>query len=182
MPNNGTKLLYNYYNLPKKHWKKYIYASRFIDLVRAKTPKITYYSSLGKSQLMETLSDYELNFYNNYKVIKSLNEGCKIYDNNNKLLINKTIININDINNLYENSNMINIVDNDFNIKILWEHYNNCYEHCLMLNKLLTNMITNEKCFPIIIGRRPNNVNNFKENNMPIFNLQQTPKTPNVSN
>lgn len=63
IPQQGADAIYNYENLPEKHWKKYMYAARFVDLVRAKTPKVTYYSPKTKFQLMENLVDYEACFY-----------------------------------------------------------------------------------------------------------------------
>lgn len=63
LPQQGADSIYSYENLPEKHWKKYMYAARFVDLVRAKTPKVTYYSPKTKFQLMENLMDYEANFY-----------------------------------------------------------------------------------------------------------------------
>lgn len=63
LPPQGADAIYSYENLPEKHWKKYLYAARFVDLVRAKTPKVTYYSPKAKFQLMENLKDYETYFY-----------------------------------------------------------------------------------------------------------------------
>lgn len=63
LPQEGADCIYSYENFPQKHWKKYMYAARFVDLVRAKTPKVTYYSPKSKFQLMENLKDYEANFY-----------------------------------------------------------------------------------------------------------------------
>ena len=45
IPAAGADAFYNYGSLPEKLWKKYIYASRFVNLVKAKTPKITLYDS-----------------------------------------------------------------------------------------------------------------------------------------
>jgi hypothetical protein len=41
----GADAFYSYQSLPSKLWKKYLYAARFVNLVRAKTPKITLYTS-----------------------------------------------------------------------------------------------------------------------------------------
>lgn len=71
LPSNGTDHLFNYENLPTKHFKKYLYASRFIEMVQAKTPKVTFYSTKAKCQLMETRTDYEANFYEGEKIIKT---------------------------------------------------------------------------------------------------------------
>ncbi|KAI5741249.1 hypothetical protein M8J76_011793 [Diaphorina citri] len=43
LPPGGADLIFSYESLPRPHWKKYMYAARFVGLVRAKTPKITLY-------------------------------------------------------------------------------------------------------------------------------------------
>ncbi|KAJ8281471.1 hypothetical protein GJAV_G00068070 [Gymnothorax javanicus] len=40
-------------DLPEKYWRKYLYASKFVQLVRSKTPKVTLYTKHGKCVLME---------------------------------------------------------------------------------------------------------------------------------
>lgn len=62
-PPQGADKIYGIQNLPEKHRKKYSYASKFIDLVRAKTPKVTYYTDKAKCFLMESLTDFEVCFY-----------------------------------------------------------------------------------------------------------------------
>jgi len=71
---------YRFYTLPPIHWKKYIYAMRFVELVKAKTPKITVYCKNEQSNeyivkccLMEN-SDFELTVFDsvrneNYKIL-----------------------------------------------------------------------------------------------------------------
>lgn len=63
LPAQGADKIYGIQNLPEKHRKKYSYASKFIDLVRAKTPKVTYYTDKAKCFLMESLTDFEACFY-----------------------------------------------------------------------------------------------------------------------
>lgn len=63
LPSSGTDQIYSFENLPEKHWKKYTYATKFVDLVRAKTPKVTYYSDKAKCLLMENLIDFEACFH-----------------------------------------------------------------------------------------------------------------------
>jgi polo-like kinase 4 len=45
LPAGGADAFYSYQSLPSKLWKKYLYAARFVNLVRAKTPKVTLYTS-----------------------------------------------------------------------------------------------------------------------------------------
>lgn len=63
LPPQGADKIYGIENLPEKHWKKYAYAAKFVDLVRAKTPKVTYYTDKAKCFLMENLTDFEACFY-----------------------------------------------------------------------------------------------------------------------
>lgn len=63
LPILGTDQIFSFENLPAVHWKKYMYASKFVNLVKAKTAKITYYTDKTKCQLMENLTDFEACFY-----------------------------------------------------------------------------------------------------------------------
>lgn len=63
LPSNGTDNIFSFENLPEKHWKKYMYASQFVDVVKAKTPKVTNYTDKAKCLLMENLNDFEAYFY-----------------------------------------------------------------------------------------------------------------------
>lgn len=52
-------------NLPEKYWKKYQFATKFIHMVRAHTPKITLYAQRAKCILMENgpPADFIAEFY-----------------------------------------------------------------------------------------------------------------------
>jgi polo-like kinase 4 len=75
---------YNRSDLPTKYHKKFRYASRFVELVRSKTPKvinfdqIVYYSPLAKISLMENepVGDIVASFYTSEKLtfLRSKNE------------------------------------------------------------------------------------------------------------
>lgn len=49
----------------EKYWKKYQYAAKFVQLVRTKTPKVTFYTRYAKCMLMENSppADVEICFY-----------------------------------------------------------------------------------------------------------------------
>ncbi|CAH2990678.1 unnamed protein product [Chilo suppressalis] len=124
--------VFSYHNLPQKHWKKYLYASRFVDLVKAKTPKITLYSTLAKCQLMENNTDIELFFYSGEKVAFTSSEGLKIIDKNLKTYMNPSLIP---------------------DLKYLVDHYEECFSR---INRILTALsCISDECFPLIIGKRP---------------------------
>jgi len=63
LPTAGADSIFSYENIPEKHWKKYSYAFKFVELVKSKTPKVTYYSSTAKCYWMESNLDFEMNFY-----------------------------------------------------------------------------------------------------------------------
>lgn len=72
LPSRGADSIYSYENLPLRHHRKYVYASRFIKLVRAKTPKLTLYTQRSKCLFMENgpHPDCEIHFYSGVKVYK----------------------------------------------------------------------------------------------------------------
>lgn len=129
-PSDGGDCIFTYENLPAKHWKKYIYAERFVKLVRAKTPKVTYYSNQAKCVLMETLEDFEVCFYDGLKINKTSSDGIKIVDANGLQISSSST-------------------------KSQYDHFEESLHHCLTLEKTLSNLQTDGVCFPVIIGRRP---------------------------
>ena len=69
IPSTGADSFHSYHSLPPKYHKKYQYAARFINLVKASTPKITLYTSQAKCYLMENeAADFEAYFYGGTKV------------------------------------------------------------------------------------------------------------------
>lgn len=172
LPSSGADHIFSYENLPEKHWKKYLYAHRFVQMVRAKTPKVTFYSSLAKCQLMENLEDFEMCLYKGGKVTKNGTSSefhLQIDAKTNAM------------------TQGINIV----------QHAEKCYQHCVAIEQTMSLMSLDLASFPIIIGRRPaeqepakemqtnNTFNNYTSSsqtplrtpkfNMPSFSLEQTP-------
>ncbi|XP_037341577.2 serine/threonine-protein kinase PLK4 [Pungitius pungitius] len=66
-------LICSYEDLPEKYWKKYQYASKFVQLVKSKTPKVTLYTKYAKVMLMENSpnADLEACFYDGAKTHKT---------------------------------------------------------------------------------------------------------------
>ncbi|KOB74646.1 Polo-like kinase 4 [Operophtera brumata] len=124
--------VFSYHNLPQKHWKKYLYASRFVDLVKAKTPKITLYSSLAKCQLMENGTDIDLFFYGGEKVTFTATEGLRAIDKNLKTHHNFSTA-----------PELKNITD----------HFEECSNRMKRIQMALS--CISDECFPLIIGKRP---------------------------
>uniref|UniRef100_A0A1B0CQV8 Serine/threonine-protein kinase SAK n=2 Tax=Lutzomyia longipalpis TaxID=7200 RepID=A0A1B0CQV8_LUTLO len=155
IPPNGPEGIFNLENLPEIHWKKYKYAARFVDLVRAKTPKVTYYSQHAKCQLMETLVDFEAMFYSGGSVVRNGENGAKIRNSSNGVVVT--------------DKGGGNLGETE---KWMWEHSEECFRHCCELERILQRVTTGE-CFPAIVGRRP--TNSHRDSN-------SLPRTPNLSN
>lgn len=124
--------VFTYHNLPQKHWKKYLYASRFVDLVKAKTPKITLYSPLAKCQLMENGTDIDLFFYGGEKVTYTATEGLKVIDKN-----------------LKTHHNLATAPE----LKYITDHFEECLNRMKRIQMALSGI--SDECFPLIIGKRP---------------------------
>lgn len=88
LKNDNTKR-YNFYELPEKYWKFFIYITRFVNLVKSKTSKITINcSDLFKTEEFEQKyinkcilmvdGNFEFNLYD-----KILNENTKFLLDNN---------------------------------------------------------------------------------------------------
>lgn len=137
IPRTGPDSVYNYDNLPSKYWKKYSYGAKFVTMVRAKTLKITYHSVQCKFQVMESLEDFDSFFYNGIRVSKSSVDGVKLYDGSGRVLY----------------TTVEDICSSQY--QDLWEHFNECMDHCLSMETVLSRMETSGTCFPIVVGKRP---------------------------
>lgn len=131
LPESGVDI-YNYENLPAKHQTKYMHANRFLQMVRAKTPKITFYSAKAQCELMENVEHFEIKFYDGEKIIRSSENNVSFLDKTGK---------------------SIALIDS---VRVLWQHYEQCFDHCKALERALSNIHgEGNECFPIIIGKRP---------------------------
>ncbi|XP_048387597.1 serine/threonine-protein kinase PLK4 isoform X2 [Stegostoma tigrinum] len=135
---------YSFDNLPEKYWKKYQYASKFVHLVRSKTPKVTLYTKYAKCMLMENSpqADVEVCFYDGAKINKT-SEFLRIIDKSGKSHTLK--------------GTKINGPGEELNSYV--EHAHKAHQTCLELESIIA--IQDERkekpvsFFPIIIGRRP---------------------------
>lgn len=64
-PDSKGSKHFTFDSLPDKYWKRYQYATRFVKLVRSKTPKVTLYTPQAKAMLMENSpqTDFEVTFF-----------------------------------------------------------------------------------------------------------------------
>ncbi|XP_032787305.2 serine/threonine-protein kinase PLK4 isoform X2 [Daphnia magna] len=148
LPSKGSDAIYCYENLPSEHWKKYLYASRFVSLVKAKTPKVILYSDRAKCLLMENgpNADFEALFYSGWKMTRTTN-GLQITEPSGQTT---TLTLKNEEPHLDRES-----------IRDLWHHLKECLAHCErveeVVNQLASLPIANGSLpfFPITIGRKP---------------------------
>lgn len=102
--------------------------------MRAKTPKITYYSAKAKCDLMENLDNFELLFYDGEKIVRTSEKNVTFYDSD---------------------GNTIAMTGDNDSLRSLYHHYQQCFEHCRTLERTLSAINCDGECFPIIVGRRP---------------------------
>ncbi|KAM5158560.1 serine/threonine-protein kinase PLK4 [Callospermophilus lateralis] len=142
---------YNFDNLPEKYWRKYQYASRFVQLVRSKSPKITYFTRYAKCILMENSpdADFEVWFYDGAKIHKT-EELIQVIEKTGK---SYTLKDENQIHSLKEE------------IKIYMDHANEAHRICLALESVISGeekKSGSAPFFPIIVGRKPVNTSSPK--------------------
>ncbi|XP_021092134.1 serine/threonine-protein kinase PLK4 isoform X2 [Heterocephalus glaber] len=135
---------YSFDNLPEKYWKKYQYASRFVQLVRSKSPKITYFTKYAKCILMENSpdADFEVWFYDGAKIHKT-EDFIQVIEKTGK---SYNLKHENEVNSLKEE------------IKIYMDHANEGHRICLALESVISEEEKKSRSapfFPIIVGRKP---------------------------
>ncbi|XP_015593483.1 serine/threonine-protein kinase PLK4 [Cephus cinctus] len=138
LPSRGADSIHSYESLPHRHHRKYLYAARFVKLVRAKTPKLTLYTVRAKCLYMENgpQPDCEMHFYDGVKLVR-----------------------VDGVVRITERDGAPTYVEGEFpsDLEEYHEHYSECYQRCLLLDSTLTSLgvATGYSCFPAIIGRRP---------------------------
>ncbi|KAF5276204.1 hypothetical protein FQR65_LT04009 [Abscondita terminalis] len=155
LPKDGSYHAFNFENLPEVHWKKYMYASQFVDLVKAKTPKVTYYSDKAKFFLMENLLDFEVMFYNGSKVVQLTTEGVTTVTISDEFGFSRKVQMVSECNSL------------PTSLHELWIYSQELRNHCLQIESSMKVLAGNN--FPLIVGRRPLSVPVNKENKLPVM-------------
>uniref|UniRef100_A0A8D9EUT2 Serine/threonine-protein kinase SAK n=1 Tax=Cacopsylla melanoneura TaxID=428564 RepID=A0A8D9EUT2_9HEMI len=150
LPHGGADLIFSYESLPRAHWKKYMYAARFVGLVRAKTPKITLYSARAKCILMENGPDpdFEAAFY----------KGCKLTKSGSVI----KYVDVNMRSSSFDLEQADDTMDKNSETQDLWAHFKLCHKYCLDADSTMSNLefpFANDpvrnSCFPLILGKRP---------------------------
>ncbi|XP_063314489.1 serine/threonine-protein kinase PLK4 [Pelobates fuscus] len=140
-----TMLSFTFDSLPEKYWKKYQYAAKFIQLVRSKTPKVTYYTRYAKCMLMDNSpnADVEVCFYDGAKIHKT-GDLTRVIEKSGKSYTLKEVSRASDLND---------------EIQAYVHHANESHHVCLSLESILTieeKEGENISLFPVTFGRKPN--------------------------
>ncbi|CAK6957001.1 serine/threonine-protein kinase PLK4 [Scomber scombrus] len=140
-------LICSYEDLPEKYWKKYQYASKFVQLVKSKTPKVTLYTKYAKVMLMENspTADLEVCFYDGAKTHKT-SELVRVVEKSGKSYTVKGEVGLSGLS--PESRLYVELSDEGHSM-------------CLSLEAAITaeeqRSTKNVPFFPISIGRRPAN-------------------------
>ncbi|CAB1330955.1 unnamed protein product [Coregonus sp. 'balchen'] len=140
-------LICSYEDLPEKYWKKYQYASKFVQLVKSKTPKVTLYTKYAKCMLMENSpnADLEVCFYDGAKTHKT-SELVRVVEKSGKSYTVKGEVGLSGLS--PESRLYVELSDEGHSICLSLEAAITAEEqHCAMSTHF----------FPITIGRRPAN-------------------------
>jgi len=146
IPPGGADAIYSYTSLPEKLWKKYMYAAKYVSLVKATTPKITLYTSKAKCYLMENSpADFVAYFDSGAKVTLTDERSVKFIDANGR------------------NHNFSYPVYSEVpSVCTLYiDHFHTCLQHCKRTEQLLGQIAgdsvesAHPPTFPVIIGRKP---------------------------
>ena len=145
-------LQFDYKSLPQSYWKKYDLASKFVKMVRSRTPKITLHTDLSKCILYDTSPDFEALFYQGAKFHVSKEGLIKITQ------IDGTSISMVDSNSRStclspETQEMLELTHK-------WHKY------CLDIESLFQRqeaLFQDIVSFPLTIGRRPTQTNSNKQ-------------------
>uniref|UniRef100_A0A8C1VUB9 Serine/threonine-protein kinase PLK4 n=1 Tax=Cyprinus carpio TaxID=7962 RepID=A0A8C1VUB9_CYPCA len=140
-------LICSYEDLPEKYWKKYQYATKFVQLVKSKTPKVTLYTKFAKCMLMENTpnADLEVCFYDGAKTHKT-SEQVRVVEKNGKSYTVKGDVGLSGL---------------SPECRLYMELSEEGHRMCLSLEAAITaeeqRSAKNTPFFPITIGRRPTN-------------------------
>lgn len=153
---------FQYETLPAKHWKKYVYAARFVSLVQAKTPKVTYYSARAKCVLMESERDMDMHFYEHGDRIT----GSELRESSSGASGGQVKV----VDGRSGESETITLGFGDPYMQLsgsgrqLFSHFVECLRHCRLIERTLNGLqqsgVGDKALFPVIIGRRPTGSSN----------------------
>ncbi|XP_041668843.1 serine/threonine-protein kinase PLK4 [Cheilinus undulatus] len=161
-------LICSYEDLPEKYWKKYQYASKFVQLVKSKTPKVTLYTKYAKVMLMENCpnADLEVCFYDGAKTHKT-SELLRVVEKSGKSYTVKGEVGLSGLS--PESQLYVELSDEGHSM-------------CLALEAAIAaeeqRSTKNVPFFPITIGRRPVNPNSPQSSSLPTHTVPPDAASP----
>lgn len=78
-----------------------------------------------------------MNFYDGGKITRGSTGEATLVDNNG------------------HSTQLTKMKQTSATMTMMFEHYQQCLQHCQMLENVLSNLDTRGDCFPVIVGRRP---------------------------
>lgn len=140
-------LICSYDDLPEKYWRKYQYASKFVLLVKSKTPKVTLYTKYAKVMLMENSphADLEVCFYDGAKTHKT-SELVQVVENSGKSYTVKGEVGLSGLS-----------AESRRYVELSGEGHSMCLSLEAAISAEEQRSTRNVPFFPITIGRRPVN-------------------------
>ncbi|KAM7403042.1 hypothetical protein PAMA_003798 [Pampus argenteus] len=150
-------LICSYEDLPEKYWKKYQYASKFVQLVKSKTPKVTLYTKYAKVMLMENSpsADLEVCFYDGAKTHKT-SELVRVVEKSGKSYTVKGEVGLSGLS-----------PESRFYVELSDEGHSMCLSLEAAITAEEQRSTKNVPFFPITIGRRPANADSVCSSSLP---------------
>ncbi|XP_041359491.1 serine/threonine-protein kinase PLK4-like isoform X2 [Gigantopelta aegis] len=145
-PGQGPLKTFTFGTMPEKYYKKYQYATRFVNLVRSKTPKVTIYTRRAKCMLMENSPDpdFEAVFYDGSKFTAN-SKGMRIIERNGTSLS-------------LESQGAIDqhlSADTKEILEYVQDTRKQCFTLESVISKIQGSSGSKDQLFPVIVGRRP---------------------------
>ncbi|CAH8435087.1 unnamed protein product [Schistosoma intercalatum] len=157
--------LYTLNTLPQKYWRKYQFISKFVQMVRAHTPKVTLYTNKVKCMLMENgpSGDFVTEFHNDGTRVLCTSDGSlRITQTTEKDNSLKVKTNITPTTITLDSNRSLSTLSPE--IRKLIDYVYACRDHCRKIEQLLARMDSEDNdtsvlscsSFPVILGHRPN--------------------------
>lgn len=158
---NGKPCQCQLENLSLSQWKKYLYAWRYVDLIKSKTPKIVIYCK-AKSRSKMNDSNSKKNLILKCSLMENGNFEVTLFDELKGSIYKMNIISFQQI----EDNNSLNL------------EIKNLYNHCLFLEDSLESLERSSgiSSFPLTIGSKlkihsKSDANTFQNNAIDMFSL-----------
>nr|CAH8828857.1 unnamed protein product [Trichobilharzia regenti] len=154
--------VYTLDTLPQRYWKKYQFISKFVQMVRAHTPKVTLYTDKAKCMLMENgpPGDFVTEFHNDGSRVLCSSDGSlritQMVDQSERVKTKDTTPTVITL----DSNRSLSTLSPE--TRKLIDYVYACRDHCQKIEQLLTRITSEDNhisCssyspFPVILGRR----------------------------